>query len=294
MTTHVAPFTIAPANLTEAMEFSRMIANSSFCPSQMKGKPGDVILALQMGAEIGLSPMQAIQNISVINGRPCLWGDGLIAVAMSSPNYVSHREWEEGSLQDGTLIAYCGVTRKNAEEHIRSFSIEEAKKAGLWGKAGPWTNYPARMLQMRARGFAIRDKFADSLRGIQSAEEVSDYQVIESKPRQQQPAAQLASPTPSTPIEMPDISQYVDMINDTESLDQLKSVYLDAMRVFKGCKDELVQLVDAKDRKKSDLEAAPTEAELVANPANPANPEVDQAAIDEFRAELDEAEKAKS
>ena len=49
------------------------------------------------------------------------------------------------------------------------------KKAGLWGKAGPWSQYPKRMLQMRARSFALRDKFADALSGLLMAEEVQDY-----------------------------------------------------------------------------------------------------------------------
>jgi hypothetical protein len=55
------------------------------------------------------------------------------------------------------------------------FSVEDAKRAGLWGKQGPWTAYPKRMLSMRARGFAIRDCFADVLKGLITAEEAQDY-----------------------------------------------------------------------------------------------------------------------
>jgi hypothetical protein len=54
------------------------------------------------------------------------------------------------------------------------FSVADAKKASLWGKAGPWQSYPDRMLQMRARGFGLRDKFADALRGLSIAEEAMD------------------------------------------------------------------------------------------------------------------------
>ncbi len=57
-------------------------------------------------------------------------------------------------------------------------SKEDAKKAGLWGKAGPWSQYPKRMLQMRARSFALRDKFADALSGLIMAEEAQDYTTI--------------------------------------------------------------------------------------------------------------------
>jgi hypothetical protein len=72
------------------------------------------------------------------------------------------------------LVATCTAIRVGAEPVVRSFSVEDAKKAGLWGKAGPWQQYPKRMLQMRARGFAVRDAFPDVLRGLITAEEAAD------------------------------------------------------------------------------------------------------------------------
>lgn len=166
-------FLVTPQNLSEAMQYAKMIADSSFCPKDMRGKSGDVLIAVQMGAEVGLSPIQALQNIAVINGRPCIWGDAALALVQSCSAYVSHREWEEVTA-DG-LVAYCGVTRRGSEEYVKSFSEKDAKKAGLWGKSGPWTQYPSRMLQMRARGFALRDKFSDALKGLITHEEAMDY-----------------------------------------------------------------------------------------------------------------------
>ena len=60
------------------------------------------------------------------------------------------------------------------EPQRREFTVEDAKKAGLWGKQGPWQTAPTRMLKLRARAFALRDTFADALRGLQSAEEQRD------------------------------------------------------------------------------------------------------------------------
>jgi hypothetical protein len=174
LVTHNNQYLFTPQNLTEAMDYAKMIATSSFCPKGMQGKPGDVLIAIQMGAEVGLSPMQALQNIAIINGRPCIWGDAALALVQVSPFYVSHREWEE-STTDG-LIAYCAIIRKGSEEYVKSFSEKDAKKAGLWSKAGVWQQYPSRMLQMRARGFALRDKFSDALKGLSIREEVEDYQ----------------------------------------------------------------------------------------------------------------------
>ena len=59
-----------------------------------------------------------------------------------------------------------------------TFTVGDAIRAGLWKKAGPWTMYPKRMLQMRARSFALRDAFPDVLRGLVATEEVEDYQEV--------------------------------------------------------------------------------------------------------------------
>jgi hypothetical protein len=230
MSKEIAQFIIRPTSLAESMQLAKMIADSSFAPKDMRGKPGDVILALQMGSEVGLSPIQSIQNIAVINGRPSLYGDAALAVAMSSPNYEYHKEDMEGSLKDSNLTAYCTVKRKGAEEHTVRFSQEDAKKAGLWGKAGPWTLYPARMLQMRARSFAIRDQFADAMRGIQVAE--SDYTVLEStdKPEIKVTAEYIAPKIEEEPEHElePDnevFTNHLHVIRSSQTIDELKANY---------------------------------------------------------------------
>lgn len=171
---------MSPKNLGEAMEFARMMAASNMVPNDYAGKPGNVLVAVQMGAELGLPPMQAIQNIAVINGRAALWGDALLAVVMSSPAFEFINEMNLADIAKANA-ATCVIKRRGSPEHVVTFSVEDAKAAGLWGKSGPWTQYPNRMLLLRARGFACRDKFPDSLRGIQLAEEVIDVPMVTAK-----------------------------------------------------------------------------------------------------------------
>ena len=156
--------------LEAAIKCSELIASSSFCPKGYMGQPGNVLVALQMGQELGLKPMQALQNIAVINGRPSLWGDAMLAVCRQSKDWEFIRE----DYDDGSKSFVCTVKRRNEPEVVRSFSMDEAKVAGLLSKDGPWKTYPKRMLQMRARGFALRDCFPDMLRGIISKEEAED------------------------------------------------------------------------------------------------------------------------
>jgi hypothetical protein len=183
---------IMPANLDEAYRMAKAFSSSELVPKQFRGKPEDVLVALQMAAEVGLPPFQGLQSIAVINGRPGLWGDGLLALVMSSACYQDHDEYYEvdeqrrdgltaDDLQKPTTAAVCVFSRRGkATPIVRRFSVAQARKAGLLGtekgggKEGPWQTHPDRMLAMRARSFAARDGFPDVLRGIASAEELRD------------------------------------------------------------------------------------------------------------------------
>ncbi|PUA95475.1 hypothetical protein C8C99_0275 [Acidovorax sp. 107] len=161
-------FDLSPQTFEQALTFSNYLADSDMVPKDFKGKPGNCLVAIQWGMEIGLKPLQAMQNIAVINGRPSLWGDAVIALVRSSPLCESIIEEDDGR------TATCRVKRRGEPEQSRSFSMDDAKAAGLLGKQGPWTQYPKRMRQMRARAFAVRDVFPDVLKGLPVAEEVMD------------------------------------------------------------------------------------------------------------------------
>lgn len=165
-------FDLSPQSFDQAMTFASMLAESDLVPKDFKGKPGNCLIAMQWGSELGLKPLQAIQNIAPINGRPTLWGDAMLALVRSSPLCESV---VEGWHADGT--AFCRVKRRGEQEQERTFSDEDAKLAGLLGKAGPWTTNRKRMKQLRARAFALRDVFTDVLRGMAMAEEVMDTPV---------------------------------------------------------------------------------------------------------------------
>lgn len=132
-----------------------------------------VEVGIMHGLMVGLPPLAALQSIAVINGMPSVWGDGMLALVRDSGMMEDHREWYEGEGED--LTAFCEVRRRGAPTPmLGKFSYGMAKRAGLTKKEGPWIAYPARMMQMRARAFALRDAFADILKGLRCAEEVID------------------------------------------------------------------------------------------------------------------------
>lgn len=167
-----APADFSPRTFEQALTFSTYLANSDLVPKDYKGKPDNCLIAMQWGAEIGLKPLQALSNIAVINGRASIWGDVMLALVLASPlcEYVTE--------EDDGQTAKCVAKRRGTPVQSRTFSIEDAKLAGLANKAGPWTQYPKRMRQMRARAFALRDIFPDLLRGLHLAEESMDINEI--------------------------------------------------------------------------------------------------------------------
>lgn len=169
---------LLPSTFGEAREIAALIANSEFAPKDYKGKPESVLIAIQMGADVGLRPMQSLQNIAVINGRPSIWGDGALALTMSL--FEKFEETTKGTFPNDDFTAVCTLRRRGwPSDTVREFSIGDAKKANLWGKQGPWTNYPKRMLQMRVRSWALRDAAADRLMGLILAEEAMDIEPTE-------------------------------------------------------------------------------------------------------------------
>lgn len=167
---------MTPRDFDDVWRMSDMIANSDLAPKDYKGKPGNVMIAWQTGVELGItSPMQAIQNIAVINGRPTIWGDMMLAICRAAPAWseADFAEWIEG--EGAEAVANCTVRRRpNGNVVHYTFSMKDAQDASLAGKQGPWQQYPKRMMQMRARSFALRDTFTPELKGIRMAEEERD------------------------------------------------------------------------------------------------------------------------
>lgn len=181
---------IIPATPDECMILAKHFYTAEFIKCQYKSA-GEVFFIINLGLEVGLSPAQAVQNIAIISNRACIWGDALLAIVKNHKDFVYCEETTEGSIKSGSFTAYCEISRlslpkeKLTQQVKRSFSIDDAKQAGLWihdtkdwrKKKLPWASYPERMLQMRARTFAIRDSFPDAIKGLTSIEEARDIKL---------------------------------------------------------------------------------------------------------------------
>jgi hypothetical protein len=251
----VQPRGLALDTFEDAFRFSKLVATSDFAPKDFRGKPESCLLAIQHGAELGLSPMQSLQSIAVVNGRPSVYGDTALAVCKGSPVCEWVRETIEGEGEH--MVAVCQAKRRGDAQPVESrFGVSEAKKAGLWGKGGPWTQYPRRMLQMRARGFALRDAFPDVLRGLVTAEEAADYTHVETEP------VRVTQPTPPTPPVADDAAMQkarsaIDLAKDAEQVRKFAAVV--RQRVDDGfyAEDQAAELFEMLDERMSVMEEVP-------------------------------------
>ncbi len=178
---------IVPTTLETAWTMAGKFAKSGMLPkSYLSNDPEErtakVFTAMQLGAEVGMSPMQAIQNIAVINGQPSIWGDAQKALVLGSGLCEYIKETVEGEPEDDNFRAICKVKRVGGDEVVEIFTKQDAIRAGLWGK-NVWGPYPKRMIKYRARAFALRDVFPDVLKGLTHTKEELEGSPIDVTPK---------------------------------------------------------------------------------------------------------------
>ncbi len=162
----ISRFRYEPQSLTEAVKLSRSLAGTGLVPKALRGKPDDLLLVMMLGADLGLSSIQSLRSVHVINGRPTLSADLMVALCLASPLCEEFRP----VFQSPTKAVWT-ARRKGCENSTSEWTIEDAQRAGLL-RNPTWKSYPARMLSARAKAFLARDLFPDLVGGLYTPEEI--------------------------------------------------------------------------------------------------------------------------
>lgn len=185
---------VIPRDTEEAARYAQGLIAAGIVPDAYReggkkdGAPNKslILTGILKALELGLPPQTGLGTIMPINGRFTVWGDGAIALIQRNRVIARHTELPVGpSFSPDTALAdwpdeYGWVAqywRQGQDEpYVGRFTVKDAKRAGLWNNSykKPWMMYPNRMLQIRARTFALRDGFADCLMGLGIREEVED------------------------------------------------------------------------------------------------------------------------
>jgi hypothetical protein len=185
---------LSPKTMDDAMAVAKQLSESQLVPKAFQGRPADILIAGAMGHRLGLDVFASMNSLAVINGRPTLWGDSMLGICQARADWAGMTvTWS------GTECTVTVKRRHHSEvcEYQGTFSEAAAKTAGLLGKAGPWTQYPRRMIELRARAFALRAAYADALCGLVSREEMEGVTVDVTPMAVPEPEpARIPAPTP--------------------------------------------------------------------------------------------------
>lgn len=208
-----APPVIVPRTLQEMIDIAERLAKSSLLPEALRGKVPDVLMQIMAGQELGLYSMASLRSFNIINGKPVMGADAMVAVILGSGKAEYFRRVGDGS---ATSVTYA-TKRRGEQERTCTWTIEMAKTAALHQKDN-WRTYPRAMLASRAKSELARDVYPDVLAGCYTPDEISDR-------------------TPSAPVEADivdaeftetpvDLSQYpeIDEITSAASMDDLKAI----------------------------------------------------------------------
>ncbi len=160
---------IVPRSVDEMFALAERVAASGLVPKTYIDNPGAVLVAWQMGAELGLAPMQAVQCIAVINGMPSVWGNGRRALVKAHRDF----EWQDEQWDPVTKTASCTMKRRNQPAQTKTFSWADAQQAML-DKKDTYKAYPREMCGQRAHARCTDAVFPDAVKGLRNAEDVID------------------------------------------------------------------------------------------------------------------------
>lgn len=213
-----------PKSFEDIQRMANMMLSTGMMPQGCDTLPKAILLVTK-AFELGMPFTQVASGLMIVRNKPAVWGDAALGLITRSPECGGLEETFEG--EGDKLMAVCKVIRIKlcidgtyARIHTtRTFSVEDAKRASLWSKSGPWKDYPKRMLQMRARAFALRDSFPDLLNGLAIAEEVQDFPE-DSRQVEQTRAADMTRVIQNLAIEPAEVSTTI-VTPDASAFEQL-------------------------------------------------------------------------
>ena len=161
---------LQPRTLKEAKGFANMLADSGLLPAQLRNKPADVLVIMLTGHRYGLDPMQSINSIDVIFGKPVLSSDLMRSLCQASPVCEYFR------LLESTASGATYEAKRRGEPPVKmSFTVEDAKRAGLYDKKDSlWHKYPADMCRHRCKARLAREVFGDVVGGLYVSGELDE------------------------------------------------------------------------------------------------------------------------
>ena len=152
----------------DRIEHAKIVSQSSLIPADYRGKPADIIWAMDIGDALGVPYTQVMQSMVVARGKMTMSADLMGAIVRRAGHKLRIRE-------DGNSVTASIVRADDPDyEFTVTWDEKKAREAGLWGNRGPWTQYRRQMLRARAITEVCRQGASDALAGnVYTAEELT-------------------------------------------------------------------------------------------------------------------------
>lgn len=205
---------VVPRSIEETASLAERLSQSSLLPAAMRGKMPDVLVTIMAGAEMGLPPMASLRAFHVLDGKPILSSDGMVAIIQGSGKCAYFDRVEESD----TFVTY-ETHRVGAKSPRRcTWTIEMAKRAGLHLKDN-WRLYPRAMLASRAKSELARDVYSDVLMGCYTDDEIEGSGGLANSTTPPPPQ----QPQPSKSLEIEDAEVIADNVPEIAAIDAAKT-----------------------------------------------------------------------
>jgi hypothetical protein len=181
-------------NLPALIDYSKALAGSDLLPAEYRGKPANVLVAIEYGKALGLEPMSAIQGITVIKGKPTA-SAALMAGLVRRAGHILR-------VTGNDKRAECTIIRSDDPdfEFTTVWTIDRAKQAGLTSNQ-TWAKYPDAMLKARAISECARNACSEILAGVQyTPEELGEPEADEPVKAQRTSAVRTKPVTSKVPL----------------------------------------------------------------------------------------------
>lgn len=175
--------------MSAAHKLATVLCNTQMVPQTFRGKPDDGAAAILYGAELGLKPQQALQQVFVVHGQPAIYARTMVALLKGKGYKFETVESTDES------VTVRGVA-PSGEQETSTWTLDRAKKAGYTSNKKYQTD-PQAMLYAKAASEVSRRLAPDVLLGIKYAAEDLELEPVKMNATRQDVAQQaLAAPAP--------------------------------------------------------------------------------------------------
>jgi len=165
------------SNFEHAQRVSQMLAKSELIPKEYQGKIQNIMIALELSARIGASPIMVMQNLYIVHGKPS-WSSTFIIASLNACKKFSPLRFElAGEKENMSCYAWAYELSTNEKIVGPTVTMAMAKAEGWIDKNGSkWKTMPELMIRYRSAAFFGRLYAPEILMGMQTMEEFIDVQ----------------------------------------------------------------------------------------------------------------------